>query len=101
MRQWKYLVGVRDTAGSYLFIDGRCVDSTGMIINGGGNPADTTNFSIGRCGAAFASSTNANDYLPFKGKIDEVRIASVRFSADWIKLSYMNQKNPDALVRFR
>jgi hypothetical protein len=96
LRQWKYMVGVRDPAGSYLFIDGRCVDSTGMIIYGGGNPADTTNFSIGRCGAAF----NGNDYLPFQGKVDEVRIASVRFSADWIKLSYMNQKTQDALVKW-
>jgi hypothetical protein len=96
MQQWKYMVGVRDTAGSYLFIDGRCVDSSGMLLYGGGNPVDTANFSIGRCGAVF----NGNDYLPFKGKIDEVRIASVRFSADWIKLSYMNQKPVDMLIQF-
>ncbi|MBN1760581.1 MAG: DUF2341 domain-containing protein [Chitinispirillaceae bacterium] len=93
-QQWKYMVGVRDTAGSYLFIDGRCVDSIGMLLNGGDNSADTTNFSIGRCGAAF----KPNDYLPFQGKVDEVRIARGRFSADWIKLSYMNQKEQDALV---
>jgi hypothetical protein len=100
VRQWKYLVGIRDTAGSRLYIDGQCVDSTGTIINGGGNPADTVNFSIGRCAAFFVSSTNPNDYLPFKGKVDEVRIASVRFSADWIRLSYMNQKEQDALIKF-
>jgi hypothetical protein len=36
----------------------------------------------------------------FTGRIDEVRICSVPRSADWIKLSYMNQKLEDALVYF-
>ena len=100
IRKWKYMVGIRDIAGSYLFIDGQCVDSIGTIIYGGGDPADTTNFSIGRCATTFASTTNAYDHLPFCGKVDEVRIARNRFSADWIKLSYMNQRPDDMLIRF-
>jgi len=99
-QQWKYIVGIRDTAKSYLFIDGTCVDSTGKIILGGGSVQNSTNFSIGRCGVSFASSTNVNDYLPFKGKTDEVRIARVACSADWVKLCFMNQKERDALVRW-
>jgi hypothetical protein len=99
VRQWKYMVGIRDIAGSYLFIDGKCVDSIGTIIYGGGDPADTTNFSIGRCATSFVSTTNPNDYLPFRGKVDEVRIARGRFSADWIKLSYMNQRPDDMLIK--
>jgi hypothetical protein len=98
MQQWKYMAGVRDTSGSYLFIDGRCVDSSGTIVYGGGNPVDTTNFSIGRCARSFVSTSNPDDYLPFRGKVDEVRIARGRFSADWIKLSYMNQKPVDMLI---
>ena len=33
-QQWKYIVGIRDTAKSYLFIDGTCVDSIGQINQG-------------------------------------------------------------------
>jgi len=98
--QWKYMVGIRDTAGSYLYIDGTCVDSTGKINQGRISFQGSTNFSIGRCGASFASTTNANDYLPFKGKIDEVRIDGVARTADWVKLCYMNQKPEGRLIKF-
>ena len=100
VRQWKYIVGIRDTANSYLFIDGSCVDSSGSIFYSKGDVLDSTNFSIGRCAASYAAPANSNNYLAFKGKIDEVRIAAVHFSADWVKLSYMNQKAQDALVKW-
>lgn len=38
---------------------------------------------------------------PFHGLIDEVRVANVARSADWMKLCYMNQKALDALVSFQ
>jgi Concanavalin A-like lectin/glucanases superfamily len=38
--------------------------------------------------------------LPFKGMIDETVVADQARSADWIQLCYMNQRLPDALVRF-
>ena len=99
-RQWKYIVGIRDTANSYLFIDGTCVDSSGSIFYSKGDVQDSTNFSIGRCAAPYAAPANSNNYLAFKGKIDEVRIANVACTADWVKLSYMNQKQQDALVKW-
>lgn len=99
-RQWKFIVGIRSAAQSYLYIDGTCVDSTGMVVSGRKSVQDSTSFSIGRCGASYASLTNAIDYLPFKGKIDEVRIAGIACSADWVKLCYMNQKAGDKLLRF-
>jgi hypothetical protein len=34
----------------------------------------------------------------WKGMLDEVRISNVARSANWIKLSYMNQKADDALI---
>jgi hypothetical protein len=37
----------------------------------------------------------------WKGIIDEARISSRALSADWIRLSYMNQKVVDALVNFK
>jgi hypothetical protein len=95
-RQWKYMVGIRDTAASYLYIDGTCVDSIGMVFSVRISSQDSTNFSIGRCGAPY----NGDNYLPFKGKIDEVRIADVACTADWVKLCYMNQKAGDMLVKF-
>ena len=36
----------------------------------------------------------------FKGKIDEVCLASTARSADWIRLCYMNQNTEDRLVTF-
>jgi hypothetical protein len=101
VQQWKYIVGIRDTTNSYLFIDGRCVDSSGAIFYSKGDVQDSTNFSIGRCGASYPAPPNSNNYLAFKGKIDEVRIANVACTADWVKLSYMNQKQQDALVQFK
>jgi hypothetical protein len=95
MQQWKHITGIRTKDKSYLYIDGECVDSTGMVIPIAISPADSTDFSIGRCGAP----VNGNNYLPFKGMIDEVRIAKVAFSADWVKLSFMNQQSNDKLVK--
>jgi len=36
----------------------------------------------------------------FNGAIDEVVVSSVPRSGDWVKLSYMNQKQRDALVKW-
>ena len=36
----------------------------------------------------------------FNGIIDEVRVAKIAFSKDWVKLCYMNQKAQDALVEW-
>ena len=37
----------------------------------------------------------------FTGGIDEVRVNKVPLNPDWIKLCFMNQKEQDALVKFR
>ena len=94
-RQWKYMVGIRDSVKSCLFIDGKCVDSTGTLYPVKSDYKDSVNFSIGRCVPSAVSQL-----VPFKGKIDEVRIASIAFSADWVKLCYMNQKAVDMFIRF-
>jgi hypothetical protein len=96
MRQWKYITGIRTADKSYLFIDGKCVDSTGIVLSVSMADLNRTDFSIGRCAVPY----NEDNYLSFKGMIDEVRIASVAFSADWVKLSFMNQKPMDMLLQF-
>jgi hypothetical protein len=92
--RWKYIAGVRENDRQYLFVDGILVNGTvATLVEMPRVPDDTTrNVTIG--------------YLPemnrfYKGMIDEVRAMNRALSADWIKLSYMNQKSINALVEFR
>jgi trimeric autotransporter adhesin len=97
-KEWKYLVGVRQGARQYFYLDGVLVD-TAIEIKADSSARHTgDDVTIGKF--LTYSSIDAG-YCPFKGKIDEVRISNVVRSADWIKLGYMNQKTPDALVRFK
>jgi hypothetical protein len=95
--QWKYMSAIRKDTLRYLYIDGVCIDSKGMVFNEKKIVVDTVSFSIGRCAAPF----NNDNYLPFKGGVDEVRISGVARSADWIKLCYMNQKIQDKLIQYK
>jgi hypothetical protein len=62
---------------------------------------DTINdFSIGRFMKEATYPANFG-YCYFKGMIDEVRVSSIARSADWIKLSYMNQRSDDKLLQFK
>jgi hypothetical protein len=100
-KKWTYLVGIRDGSSQYLYIDG-ILAMQGYQVFGTGQttvPRDTSDdFSIG----AFLRPTIAwnQGYAWFNGAIDEVDVSSVPRSADWIKLSYMNQKENDALVKW-
>lgn len=93
-KSWKFITGVRENDRQYLFVDGILVNGTvSSLVEMPRMPDDTTrNVTIG--------------YLPgmnrfFRGVIDEVRVMNSAASADWIKISYMNQKSADALVEFR
>jgi hypothetical protein len=100
-KKWTYLAGIRDGSNQYLYIDG-ILAMQGYQVFGTGQttvPRDTSDdFSIG----AFLRPTIAwnQGYAWFNGAIDEVGVSSVPRSADWIKLSYMNQKEQDALVKW-
>ena len=87
---WKYLVGVRNGANQYLYIDGGLANS---IIS--------TNSATGRIVSNIVTIGKMSESATrfFNGKIDEVCMANVLRSADWIRLCYMNQKPQDALVR--
>jgi hypothetical protein len=101
-RSWKYLVGVRDGSNQSLYLDGVLVNfSNSVPIGTAPGLRDTTDdVSIGR---SMRYVTDWNEgYAFFTGAIDEVRISNVARSADWVRLSYMNQKaNGDALLIFR
>lgn len=100
VKTWSYLVGIRDGSNQYLYVNGVMV-MNGYKLFGTGKtetPRDTTDdFSIG----AFLHPVSDwnQGYAYFNGNIDEVNVSSVPRSADWIKLCYMNQKRPDALVK--
>ena len=44
---------------------------------------------------------NGISYGDYDGLIDEIRFEKAIRSEDWVRLNYMNQKTPDALVEFK
>ena len=96
-RTWTYLTGVRQGGKEYLYVNGRVADSVVSLNPSTIQRYEGYDFLIGR------NRNPANDTTGFffNGTIDEVRVTSVAPSADWIKLSYMNQKAEDVLVKFR
>jgi biopolymer transport protein ExbB len=101
-KAWTHLVGIRDGSNQYLYVNG-ALAMAGYRVFGTGQDTvqrDTTDdFAIGAFLRPVADW--GQGYAYFKGTIDEVEVSSVPRSADWIKLSYMNQKEPDALVQFK
>jgi hypothetical protein len=91
-RAWKYIVGVRDGAKEYLYVDGALASDSIALRDSTGRSA-AFDVCIGRQADA------ATRY--WSGAIDEVNMANVARSAEWIKLSYMNQKAVNQLVEFR
>jgi hypothetical protein len=96
---WHALTGVRNGTRQYLYVDGVCVDSsiTNTIALPPENIARVYDMplEIGHCPDG---GRNPDRY--FKGTIDEVRISRTALNSDWMKLSYMNQKEQDALVKW-
>ncbi len=88
--KWKHIVGVRDGAKEYLYIDGALANAV-IKTNAGGTGAHlSAPVCIGKRG------DNLSRF--WAGKIDEVEMASVARSADWIKLSYASQAAAQTLV---
>ncbi|MBN2036560.1 MAG: LamG domain-containing protein, partial [Chitinispirillaceae bacterium] len=96
---WHALTGVRNGTKQYLYVNGVCVDSS--ITNTIALPPENVPraydmpLEIGHC-----PDGGRNPDRFFNGIIDEVRISSIAINVDWIKLSYMNQKDQDALVKW-
>lgn len=92
-KKWVLLTGVFDGTHPLLCIDGVAASSTIQT-----SPSiRITNQSV-TIGSSF-SQGNPQEF--WRGIIDEVQISSVARSADWIKLVFMNQKEPDALLQFK
>jgi hypothetical protein len=96
---WKYLVGVRQGTDQYLYLDGELVSSAYGTAASSIARNTTDDFLIGKYQRS--ADYTGEGFSWFDGAIDEVRISNVSRSADWIKLCYMNQKETDALVKFK
>jgi hypothetical protein len=96
-KSWVYLVGVRDGSNEYLYVNGTL--AMYKTFPQGQLPQDTSDdFAIG--GFLRPVTRYNQGYAYFSGVIDEVTASGTPRSADWVKLSYMNQKEKDALVRW-
>jgi hypothetical protein len=90
-KEWKLLTGVCKGDDMRLYVDGVCMDSIREIVSG--VPHDGSfDVQIGK--------RSDSDYGYWFGMIDEVRLMNVALSADWIKLSFMNQRKDDKLIVF-
>ena len=92
---WRYLTFSVDanTILQSFYIDG-ALDTTQNF------PGPINYSGIGE-NTLIGAHANGETYHNFTGRIDEVRVCRRARSADWIKLSFINQKAQDALVEFR
>jgi hypothetical protein len=90
--RWHHLTGSYDGAKLHSYVDGVLVISEDQI----GDIAYSlgSDFFIGKHG-------NGATNVDALGHIDEVRVSRAALSPDWIKLSYMNQKEAQAQLEFR
>jgi len=92
---WHFVTGVWSGSKQYLYVDGIVVDSARGVTAWSASRVFSSPFQIGNCPDGAADVERH-----FSGVIDEVRVEKNARSADWIKLCYMNQKKPDALVKW-
>jgi hypothetical protein len=89
---WTHVVGIRNGAKQYLYLDGICADSTIKSKTEGFAYSNTYDVGLG-------GQTNGGTD-PFNGAMDEVRIDNVSRGKDWVKLAYMTQKVGATVVTF-
>ncbi|MBN2037277.1 MAG: DUF2341 domain-containing protein [Chitinispirillaceae bacterium] len=99
-KQWMLLTGVRQGSAQYLYCNGELVADKSTIFSWGLSRDTSNDFTIGRFFKEATFPSNFG-YCYFKGKIDEVSVSRGARSGDWIRLSYMNQRNDDKLVQFK
>ncbi|MFN2127459.1 MAG: DUF2341 domain-containing protein, partial [Anaerolineales bacterium] len=82
--QWIYLTGTYDGANISLYINGNLIDQTAFTGNIGNYTA--SGLAIG--------GRYAETIQNFLGDVDEIRVASIAHSAEWIESEYENQNSP-------
>jgi Concanavalin A-like lectin/glucanases superfamily/Domain of unknown function (DUF2341) len=88
---WHYLTArFKAGQGCFVYMDGAILAQ---------NTADTARLKTTTGPFYLGANEAGGEY--YSGSLDEVRVERSFRSADWIKLCYMNQKSPDALLIFR
>jgi hypothetical protein len=91
---WTYLAGTYDGTSIRLYVNGAMTDETQFNNQPGPKvPANNQPWTIGSWGLAAGES--------FCGKVDEVRICRGALGADFIKLSFENQRPGNTMVTFK
>lgn len=90
--EWVHITGVKNGSGEYIYVNGQLADST-IVTTKTYAPNVKSNVRIGG---------EPNTYPCFwNGNIDEVQMSSTARSSDWIKLSFMNQKEYSKVITVR
>ncbi len=92
---WQHLTGVCNGTKQFLYVNGICVDSSILSVPNNTTLATDQPLEIGHC-----PDGGKDPDRFFKGTIDEVRVAGIAYSAEWIKLVYLNQKEADELIKW-
>jgi len=90
MNTWWHAVGTFDGKKVRLYVNGALTTTSDSIAAIPSSLISTDSLTIG--------GTWSGEHV--KGVMDEIRMHSTPRSGDWIKLCYMNQKEPDALVKW-
>lgn len=90
MEKWFHIAGTSDGRKLRLYVNG-ILATASDTITGTPNPITTSDSLI------IGGKSNGEHV---KGIMDELRIHTVVRSDEWIKLSYMNQKDRDALLKW-
>ena len=98
--EWLYVVGVRSGDNQLLYINGKLAVNSASLMPGEYSRDRSGDFSIGKFDKS-VSVPFEQGWSYFRGKVDEVRLSDTERTADWIYLSYENQKNNNTLVVFR
>lgn len=88
---WKFITGVRDGTSQTLYIDGVPVANRPLIKSMDATRDESSRVGLGRNSQIFAQY--------FNGILDEVAMSNQARSADWVKLSFENQKPGQRLVK--
>ncbi len=89
---WKYLTCVRNGTGQTLYINGTLADGSKAVKSLQAHRSENFTVSIGGNSEVTGQG--------FSGLIDEVVISGTARSADWIKLSFENQRPDQKLLSF-
>ncbi|MEP0842337.1 MAG: DUF2341 domain-containing protein, partial [Phycisphaerae bacterium] len=93
LNEWHHIAGVGTPTATFVYIDGVLAAT---VAGNTGNYGTSTAFTV-KIGGGVADDLSAAAHVYFAGQMDEVRMAGVGRSADWIANEYLSMT--DGLIR--